>query len=125
MLVGVANPDVAGSICPVVVGSHGKSMGVGWTKTGLTVGPVVLDVVGVVNMVLSGSVSMREGGGSVGMVVLTGGCDTLVLHIILLVVGVGASWGALRVVWGSMMLLVVRVSPCALPSLSYSGTLLV
>ena len=88
------------------------------------VGLVVPDVVGVVYVVPSGSNVMPEGGGLAGMVVLAGGCDMLVLHITSLVAGVGASWGASRVVWGLTMLLVVRASPCALPLSLYSGTLL-
>ena len=100
-LVDGVNANVVGSVHPgtmVVAVSHGKSTEVGWMKTGLMVGPVVLDVVGVVNMVSSGSDVTPEGGGSVGTVVLAGGCDTLALHIMSLVVGVGASWGALSVV---------------------------
>ena len=58
-LVGGVNANMVGSVCPgmmVAAVSHGKLTEVGWTKTGLMAGPMVLDVVGVVNMVLSGSV---------------------------------------------------------------------
>ena len=84
-------------------------------------GLVVSDVVGVLNVVPSGFDLMWEGGGSVGMVVLVGGCDTLVLRITLLVAGVGTSWGASNVAWGSTVLLVACASLHASPLSSNSG----
>ena len=108
-LVAGVNANMVGSVCPgtmVAAVSHGKLTEVGWTKTGLMAGPMVLDVVGVVNMVLSGSVLTREGGSLVGTVVLMGGCDTLTLCITSLVVGVGALWGIAHRPLGSMILLV-------------------
>ena len=89
---------------------------------GLWAGLVVPDVVGVVNIVPSGFNLMQEGGGSVGMVVLVGGCDTLVLHIMLLVVGVGAFWGVAHGPLGSMILLVACSSLHASPSSLNSGS---
>ena len=59
---------------------------------------MVHEVVGMVNVVPSRSDLMQESGGSAGMVVLVGGCNTLVLCITSLVVGGRASWGALSVV---------------------------
>ena len=61
-------------------------------------GLAVPDVVGVVYMAPSGSISRREGGGLAGMVVSAGGCDTLTLRITEFEVGVGALWGASSVV---------------------------
>ena len=98
VLVGVVNANMAVSRCLAVARSRGRSMGAWWAKTGPWAGLVVPDVVGVVSVVLSGSDVMPEGGGSAGTVVLAGGCDTVALCIMSLVVGVGASWGALRVV---------------------------
>ena len=101
----VSGRDVSGVMCHVdgvriggwgrVEVSSGESMRVGWTNTGLMVGPVVLDVVGVVNMVSSGSVSMREGGNLVGTVC---GHDSLALGIASLVAGGRVSWGASSVI---------------------------
>ena len=117
-LVGVANTDVAGLKCPVVARSCGESTRAWWSKMGLWVGLAVPDMVGVVNVVLFGSDVTPEGGGSAGTVVLAGGCDTLVLCIMSLVVGVGALWGASSVVRGPTTLRVVCASPCASPLMS-------
>ena len=92
VLVGVVNMNVAGSRCPVVAWSCGMLMGVWWTKMGPWVELAVPDMVGVVNVVPSGSNVMPEGGGLVGMVVLAGG-NMLTLCIMSLVVGVGVLWG--------------------------------
>ena len=123
VLVGVVNMNVAGSRCPVVARSCGMLMGVWWTKMGPWVELAVPDMVGVVNVVPFGSDVTPEGGGSAGTVVLVGGCDTLMLYITSLVAGVGALWGASRVVWSSTTLLVMCSSLCASPSSSNSGTL--
>ena len=72
VLVGVANMNMAGLRCLVAAQSCGSSMEAWWTKTGLWAGLAVPDVVGVVNVVPSGSDVMPEGGGSAGMVVLAG-----------------------------------------------------
>ena len=122
VLVGVADMNVAGLRCLVVARSHGRSMGAWWTKMGLWVGLAVPDVAGMVNMVPSGSNVMPEGGGSVGMVVLAGGCDMLTLYITSLVVGVGALWGVAHGPLGSMMLLVACLSPHVPPLSSNSGS---
>ena len=79
-------------------------------------------MVGVFNIVLSGFDLTWEGGGSAGTVC---GRNSLVLCVTLLVAGVVALWGASRVARGSTTLRVVRASPRASPSSSYSGTLLV
>ena len=81
---------------------------------------MILDVVGVVNVVPSGSDVTPESGGSAGTVVLAGGCDTLALHILSLVAGVGALWGSPRGPWGSTTVLGACASPCAFPSSSCS-----
>ena len=52
-------------------------------KMGLQAGLMVPDVVGIVNVMPSRSDLTQEGGGSVGMVILVGGCDMLALHITL------------------------------------------
>ena len=52
-----------------------------------------------------------------------GGGDLFVLHIISLEVGMVAIWGDLGGAWGLTMVQVVHVSPCMLPSSSYSGCL--
>ena len=54
MLVGIANPDVAGSKCLVAARSCGKSTSAWWLKTRPWVGLAVPDVVGVVYVVPSG-----------------------------------------------------------------------
>ena len=123
VLVGVVNMNVAGSRCPVVARSCGMLMGVWWTKMGPWVELAVPDMVGVVNVVPSGSNVMPEGGGLVGTVVSAGGCDTLALHITSLVAGVGASWGALCGPWGSTTVQVVHASPYASLSSLNSGSL--
>ena len=84
---------------------------------------MILDVVGVVNVVPSGSDVTPESGGSVGTVVLVGGCNTLALCITEFEVGMLVIWGGLRGAWGSLLLQEVCMSPCVSPSLSYSGSL--
>ena len=59
---------------------------------------------------MSGSFSMREGGGEADK---AGGCNLLALGIASLVVDGRGSWGALRVVCGSTMRLVACSSPHA------------
>ena len=123
MLVGNANPDVAGSKRLVAARSCGKSTSAWWSKTRPWVGLAVPDVVGVVYVVPSGSDVMPEGGGSAGTMVLAGGRDTLVLRVMEFEVGMLVIWGGSRGTWGSLSLQEVCTSPCVLPSPSYLGSL--
>ena len=78
-------------------------------------GPVILDVVVVVNVCLAGD------NGAVVEVEVVGGCRSLALGVVSSLAAVGGLWGPSNVAWGSMVLLVACASSHASPSSSNSG----
>ena len=78
-------------------------------------GPVIPDMVVVVNMCLAGD------NGVVVKVEVVGGCRSLALGVVSSLAAVGGLWGPSNVAWGSMVLLVACVSPHASPLLLNSG----